>query len=74
MEYVCAGDFVVETVRSVEALAMASYQQYKKDVLIDRVKSIHDVIKKNSLALFSSPKQKKEIQVFTAASSSKEQY
>lgn len=39
---------------------MTCYQQYKKDVITDRVKSIHDVIKKNSLALFSSPKQKKK--------------
>lgn len=57
---VCADDSVIETVRSVEAIAMASYQQYKKDVITDRVKSIHDAIKKNSLALFSSPKRKKK--------------
>ncbi len=50
---VYADDSVVETV--LEALGIAKYQEYKKEV---RMKSIHDAIKKSSLALFRSPKRK----------------
>ena len=54
----CADDSVIKTVQSVETLGKAQYQQYKKEVITERTKSIHDSIKKNSLALFSSPKRK----------------
>ena len=54
----CTDDSVIETVRSVETLGKAQYQQYKKEVITERTKSIHDSIRKNSLALFSSPKRK----------------
>ena len=51
----CADTSVVETVRCVEALANALYQQYKSEVLTNRTASIHNSIKRNSLALFRSP-------------------
>ena len=53
---VCADDSVVETVRSLEALGITKYQEYKKEVITDRMKSIHDAVKKNFLALFSYTK------------------
>ena len=54
----CADDSVIETVRTIEKLASAKYEQYKKQVIVDRTKSIHDTISKNSLSLFKSPKKK----------------
>ena len=55
----CADDdSVIETVRSVETLGKAQYQQYKKEVITERTKSIHDSIKKNSLALLRKAKSK----------------
>lgn len=54
---VCADDSVIETVKSLEGLAKKKYQEYKKEVLTEQSKSINDTIKKNSLALFSSPKR-----------------
>ena len=44
--------------RCVEALANALYQQYKSEVLTNRTASIHNSIKRNSLALFRSPRPK----------------
>lgn len=61
---VCADDSVVETVRSLKALGITKYQEYKKEVITDRTKSIHDAVKKNSLALFSSPKRKVKVKSF----------
>ena len=54
----CADDSVIETVKTIEKLASAKYEQYKKQVIVDRTKSIHDTITKNSLSLFKSPKRK----------------
>lgn len=54
----CADDSVVETVRCVEALGKAQYEQYKTEVLTNKTASIHDAIKRNSLPLFSSPRLK----------------
>jgi len=54
----CADDYVVETVQTIEKLASAMYEQYKKQVIVDRTKPIHDTITKNSLSLFKSPKMK----------------
>ena len=42
----CTDDSVIETVRSVETLGKAQYQQYKKEVITERTKSIHDSIKR----------------------------
>ena len=55
---VCADDSIVETLRSLEALGIGKYHEYKKEVVTDRMMSIHDAIKKTSLALFRSLKQK----------------
>ena len=44
--------------KTIEKLASAKYEQYKKQVIVDRTKSIHDTITKNSLSLFKSPKRK----------------
>ena len=42
----CTDDSVIETVRSVETLGKAQYQQYKKEVITERTKSIHDSIRR----------------------------
>ena len=42
----CADDSVIETVRSVETLGKAQYQKYKKEVITERTKSIHDSIRR----------------------------
>lgn len=46
----CADDSVITTVRSIETIGVAQYQQYYKEVIKSGEKSIHDSIKKNSLA------------------------
>ena len=42
----CTDDSVIETVRSVETLGKAQHQQYKKEVITERTKSIHDSIRR----------------------------
>lgn len=49
---------VRDTVRSVESLGKDQYRNYQKSVLLDCTHSIHNPIKKNSLALFRHPKPK----------------
>ena len=51
---------VITTVRSIDAIATAQYQNYCNDVIVTRNKSIHDTIKKNSLPLFKTRKCKKK--------------
>ncbi len=54
----CADDSFITTVRSIEAIGTTQYQQYCKDVITSREKSIRDTNKKNSLPLFKTPKCK----------------
>ena len=54
-----AGQAVVETVRGIELLNMEQYESFTKGCLIDRKTSLSEPIKKNKLALFSSPATKK---------------
>ncbi len=54
----CANDSVAETVKRVKDLGREQYLKYKNEVLINRTGSIHDTIKRNSLALFRSPEPK----------------
>ncbi len=49
---------VVSTVRTVEAIGRDQYNMYHKSVIVERTRSIHDSIKKNSLPLFRSPTPK----------------
>ena len=49
---------VVNTVRTVQSIGKDQYVKYCKEVLIDRTRSIHEPIKKNSLPLFSCPRPK----------------
>eukprot|EP00057_Strongylocentrotus_purpuratus_P010110 XP_011664584.1 PREDICTED: uncharacterized protein LOC105438459 [Strongylocentrotus purpuratus] len=51
----CADKSVVETVQHIEALGSDQYQTYKREVLIEKSKTIHAPIKKNSLPLFKTP-------------------
>lgn len=51
----CTDSSVVETVK---CLGKTQYQKYKSEVLTNRTASIHDAIKRNSLALFRSPRPK----------------
>ena len=52
---------VVSTVRTVEAIGRDQYNMYHKSVIVERTRSIHDPIKKNSLPLFRSPTPKTKI-------------
>lgn len=54
----CADETVVETVRNLVDIGKRQYQDFVKNVLIDRTQSIHDPIKKTSTALFNKQKQK----------------
>ncbi len=54
----CANDSVAVTVKRVKDLGREQYLKYKNEVLINRTGSIHDTIKRNSLALFRSPEPK----------------
>ena len=49
---------VVSTVCTVEAIGRDQYNMYHKSVIVERTRSIHDPIKKNSLPLFRSPTPK----------------
>ena len=46
---------VVSTVRTVEAIGRYQYNSYHETVIVERTRSIHDPIKKNSLPLFRNP-------------------
>lgn len=46
---------VVNTIRTIEGVGKIQFDNYYKAVITDRTKSIHEPIKKNSLALFRSP-------------------
>lgn len=48
----CADESVITTVRTIEEKGSLQYKKYVKDVIRDRTVSIHDPIKKTSLALF----------------------
>ena len=49
---------VVNTIRTIEALGKEQFNSYYKSVLVDCTSSIHDPIKRKSLPVFKSPKQK----------------
>ncbi len=55
----CVSDAVIGTVQKIEQLGIEKYQKYVKDVLKDRSVPIQQPIKRNSLALFKRPLQKK---------------
>ena len=56
----CVDDSVVATIRNFETLGKDQYKKFKEEVLDKRERSIHDSIKRNSLTLFKTPKQKKD--------------
>ncbi len=56
----CADNSVIGTVRSIQSIATAKYQQFCQDVIFDRKISIHESLKKNSLPLFKTPIFKKK--------------
>ena len=49
---------MVHTVRSLEETGKKQYKDFVKKVLLERTTSIHDPIKRNSLALFKTPQSK----------------
>ena len=49
---------VVHTVRSLEETGKKQYKDFLKKVLLERTTSIHDPIKRTSLALFKTPQSK----------------
>ena len=50
----CANEAVVNTICTLEDTGRKQYQDYVKTVLVDRSRSIHDKISRNSLPLFST--------------------
>ncbi|KAJ8353418.1 hypothetical protein SKAU_G00209850 [Synaphobranchus kaupii] len=54
----CADESVVNTVLILEDTGKRQYQEFVKKVLDERTGSIHDPIKRNSLALFRQPRRK----------------
>ena len=54
----CVDKSVVHTVRSLEETGKKQYKDFVKKVLLERTTSIHDPIKRNSLALFKTPQSK----------------
>ena len=54
----CADESVISTVHTLEETGKKQYQDYVKNVLDMRIRSIHDPIKRNSLALFKQPQRK----------------
>ena len=55
----CTDTAVVTTVRTLEETGRKQYQKFVKTVLDERTHSIHDPIKRNSLALFRKSHGKK---------------
>ena len=49
---------VIDTVRTLEDTGKKLYQDFVSNVLEDRTRSIHEPIKRNSLALFKKPRHK----------------
>ena len=54
----CTIPCVTETMQSLEEIGKTQYMEYKRAVLIDREKSIHDPIKKNNLPVFAKPQKR----------------
>ena len=54
----CTTPCVTETMQSLEEIGKTQYMEYKRAVLIDREKSIHDPIKKNNLPVFAKPQKR----------------
>lgn len=54
----CMNACVAETIKSIEDIGQAQYVEYKKAVILKQEKSIHEPIKKNSLAVFAKPQKK----------------
>ena len=46
---------VANSMRQIQPLGHKQYNDYKKNVLIDCIDSVHSTIKRNSLPLFSTP-------------------
>ena len=65
----CVDESVVAALHTLEETGKKQYQEFVKKILEDRTRSIHDPIKKNSLACFKKPqlkaisKQRKKIEV-----------
>ena len=54
----CTDESVIEAMRSLEDTGKKQYNDFIKNVLDVRIHSIHDLVKRNSLALFSKLKLK----------------
>lgn len=55
----CADQEVADAMKGLEALGNYQYSKFKKEVFIEKSKSIHESIKTNNLHLFKTPKPKK---------------
>ena len=56
----CVDDSAVATIQNFETLHKDQYKTFKEEVLDKRERSIHDPIKRNSLTLLKTPKQRKD--------------
>jgi len=54
----CADESVIDSVRSLENTGKKQYRDFVKNVLANRTHSIHDPIKRNSIALFKKPQRR----------------
>uniref|UniRef100_UPI00358E5A52 uncharacterized protein n=1 Tax=Myxine glutinosa TaxID=7769 RepID=UPI00358E5A52 len=50
----CTSETIVNTIRTLEDIGTKKYQDYVTTVLVDRTRSIHNPMSKNSLPLFST--------------------
>ena len=56
----CVDESVVSAIKKFETVGKNQYKEFKDDVLEKRTRGIHDSITRNSLPLFSTPRQKKD--------------
>ena len=52
----CADVSVAETIKTLESIGKQQYADYRKTVIVERTKSIHDTIKRNNLPKFKNLK------------------
>ena len=56
----CVDESIVSAVKKFETVGKNQYKEFKDDVLEKRTRAIHDPMTRNSLPLFSTPRQKKD--------------
>lgn len=57
----CTTAGVAETMQSLEDIGQTEYKEYKKAVIVDREKSIHNPINKNKLPIFAKTQKRSSL-------------